>query len=160
MTPRDRIQVLLTAWAVSASLLLAATVARIQAREAPALPELAGYMAQLQHHTHKLNLSVAAQNPELAAFYLHEVSEVAEQVEHTFPEHDGAPVAALVRSLLRPRIDALRDPIDDARWADARAGLAELVSGCNACHAAASHAFIRVEVTDANPFNQGFGRRD
>ena len=162
MTPRDRIQILLTAWAVSASLLLAATVARIQARELPAAPapELAYYMADLQHFTHKLDLSVLAENPELAEFYLHEVGEVAEQVEAAFPEHDGAPVAELVRSLLRPRIHALEAPIGDARWDDARAALTDLVAGCNACHAAAGHGFIRVEVTAANPFNQYFGRRD
>ena len=135
---------------------------RIQARETPATPEpeLASYMAELQHLTHKLDLSILAENPELAGFYRHEVAEVAEQVEETFPEYDREPVAALVRSLLLPRIRALRAPIHEARWADARSGLTDLIAGCNACHAAAGHGFIRVEVTGENPFNQSFGRRE
>lgn len=160
MTSRSRIGTGLTAAAVLASLALAAAFARIQASERPAPPEpeLAAFMANLQHHTHKLNLSIAAENPELAAFYLHEVDEVAEQVEQLFPEHDGAPVAALVESLLHPRLRALRAALDASRWDEARSGLADLVAGCNACHAAAGHAFIRVEVTDANPFNQSFAK--
>ena len=162
MTPRDRIRALLTAWAVAASLLLGAAVGRIQARETPATPEpeLASYMTELQHLTHKLDLSILAENPELARFYRREVAEAADQVEETFPEYDREPIAALVRSLLLPRIRALRAPIDEGRWADARSGLTDLVAGCNACHAAAGHGFIRVEVTDENPFNQSFGRRD
>ena len=160
MEPRSRIRALLTAWAVAASVLLAAAFARVHADEGPALPEpeLAGFMADLQHHTHKLDLSIAAENPELAAFYLHEVEEVAEQVVRLFPLHDGAAVAPLVRSLLLPRLGALRGAIDASRWDDARRGLGDLVAGCNACHAAAGHGFIRVEVTDANPFNQSFAK--
>ena len=160
MELRSRIGTLLTAWAVAASLLLAAAFARVRADEHPALPEpeLAGYMADLQHHTHKLNLSIEAENTELAAFYLHEVEEVAEQVVRLFPQHDGAAVAAMVRSLLLPRIGALRATIDGARWDEARMGVVDLVAGCNACHAAAGHGFIRVEVTDANPFNQSFAK--
>jgi hypothetical protein len=157
---RSRIRTLLAAWAVAASLLLAATFARVQADEGPAPPEpeLAGFMADLQHHTHKLNLSIVAENAELAAFYLHEVEEVAEQVVHLFPQHDGAPVSALVRSLLLPRVGSLRHALDGPRWDQARSGLSDLVAGCNACHAAAGHGFIRVEVTDANPFNQSFAK--
>ncbi len=154
-----RIATLAAAAAVSAVLLLAATFARIRANEQPPLPpepELAGYMADLQHHTHKLNLSIEAENAALAAFYLHEVEEVAEQVEQLFPHDDGVAVAALVASLLRPRASALRAALDGSHWDEARSGLADLVAGCNACHAAADHGFIRVEVTHANPFNQSF----
>ena len=160
MELRSRIGTLATAWAVAASLLLAAAFARVRADERPALPEpeLAGYMADLQHHTHKLNLSIAAENAELADFYLHEVAEVAEQVERLFPQHDGVAVAALVQSLLLPRLGALREALGAARWDEARSGLSDLVAGCNACHAAAGHGFIRVEVTDANPFNQSFSK--
>lgn len=160
MTSRSRIGTGVTAAAVAAALLLAAAIAHVEADERPALPEpeLAGYMADLQHHTHKLNLSIEAENAELAAFYLHEVAEVAEQVEQLFPQHDGVAVAALVKGLLLPRLGALRLALDASRWDEARSGLAGLVAGCNACHAAAGHGFIRVEVTDANPFNQSFAK--
>ena len=148
----------MAAAAVVALLLLAAAFARVAAgeRPAPPEPELASYMSDLQHHTHKLTLSIEAENDALAGFYLHEVGEIAEQIETLFPEHDGFPVAALARELLDPRLVALRGALERSRWAEARSGLGDLVTACNACHAAAGHGFIRVEVTTANPFNQSF----
>ena len=160
MGSTTRIGTLVAAAGVAAVLLLAATVARLQAGEHAATPEaeLAGYMADLQHHTHKLNLSIEAENGELAAFYLHEVEEVVEQVEQLFPHYEGVAVTALVKSLLRPRLAPLQAALDGSHWDEARSGLADLVAGCNGCHAAAEHGFIRVEITDANPFNQSFAK--
>lgn len=136
-------------------LVLAAGVASV--RTEPALaPELATTMGELQRHTHKLMLSVDAENTPLAAFYLHEVEEIAEELEALFPDHDGVPVAALAAELLQPRIAVLDGALEGADWALARDGLRGLVDGCNACHAAAGHDFIQVELTTANPFNQSF----
>lgn len=147
-----------TAWiAASLVLVLAAGVASVRGRPVPlAPPELATYMGDLQRHTHKLMLSIDAENAALSAFYLHEVHEIAEQVEALFPEHDGVPVAALVGELLAPRVAALRGTLETGAWEAARGELGQLVDGCNACHAAAGHGFIRVELTTANPFNQSF----
>jgi len=153
-----RARVLATAAAAAAALLLAAGFAWVRARDArPALePELTSSMSDLQHHTHKLTLSIEAENGALAGFYLHEVGEIVEQVEQLFPEHDGVPVARLARELLDPRLAELRDALARSRWDEARSGLGELVAACNGCHAATGHGFIRVEVTTANPFNQSF----
>ncbi len=139
-------------------LAVAAGFAFVRARGRPPTPppELATYMATLQHHTHKLNLSIQAENAALAGFYLREVEEASEQIEQRFPEHDGFPVAALVHAQLDPRLAALNEAIEGARWDQARNGLSDLIAGCNGCHAAAAHGFIRVEVTTANPFNQSF----
>jgi hypothetical protein len=155
-----RPRALATAAAAVALLLLAAGSAwvRLGAARPAVEPELAGYMSDLQHHTHKLTLSIEAENGALADFYLHEVGEIAEQVEQLFPEHDGVPVARLVEDLLAPRLAALRESLAHSRWDEARRGLGELVSACNGCHAATGHAFIRVEVTTANPFSQSFAR--
>jgi hypothetical protein len=139
-------------------LVIAAGFALVRARDhqpAPP-PELATYMAALQHHTHKLNLSIQAENAALAGFYLREVEEASEQIEQLFPEHDGFPVAALVHAQLDPRLAALNEAIEGTRWDDAQSGLSDLIAGCNGCHAAAAHGFIKVEVTTANPFNQSF----
>lgn len=158
MDSQARARALATAAAAAALLLLAAGFAWVRASAArPAVPpELASYMSQLQHHTHKLTLSIDAENGALAEFYLHEVGEITEQVEQLFPEHDGVPVARLVDDLLAPRLTALRESLARSRWDQARSGLGELVAACNDCHAAAGHGFIRVEVTTANPFNQSF----
>jgi hypothetical protein len=153
-----RARALATAAAAAALLLLAAGFAWVRASAArPSVePELARYMSDLQHHTHKLTLSIEAENGALADFYLHEVGEIAEQVEALFPEHDGVPVARLVHDLVDPRLAGLRAALARSRWDEARGGLRELVAACNDCHAAAGHGFIRVEVTTANPFNQSF----
>lgn len=143
--------------AASLVLMLALGVAFVRGRPAPAaLPELATTMGDLQRHTHKLMLSVDAENADLSRFYLHELDEITEQLEALFPEHDGVPVAALAGELLVPRLDALRATLQVDDWEAARGQLGQLVDGCNACHAAAGHGFIRVELTTENPFNQSF----
>jgi hypothetical protein len=145
--------------AASLFLMLAVGAAFVLGRPAPAaLPELATTMGDLQRHTHKLMLSVDAENAELSRFYLHELDEITEQLEALFPEHDGVPIAALAGELLVPRVDALRATLQAADWETTRGQLGQLVDGCNACHAAAGHGFIRVELTTANPFNQSFSQ--
>jgi hypothetical protein len=146
-------------------LLLAAGIALVRASREPGLePELAAYMSDLQHHTHKLDLSIRGENGALAEFYLHELREVSGQIERLFPRHDGIPVADLVRETLAAKLAALGGAVERERWDEARSGFSELIAGCNACHAAVGHGFIRVEPTSANPFNQSFaepaGARD
>jgi hypothetical protein len=154
--PKAVIRAVVTGTALVSLLVLAAGFAWVRASRPVVPPELASSMGELQHHTHKLTLSIAAGNAELAEFYLHEVGETVEQIERLFPEHDGVPVAALARELLEPRLAALDDALEASRWDEAERGLGALVAACNDCHAAAGHAFIRVEVTTANPFNQSF----
>jgi len=157
--PEARIRVLTGGLIGAGVLLLAAGIALVRASREPGVePELAAYMGDLQHHTHKLDLSIQAENAALAEFYLHEVREASEQIEQLFPQHDGVPVADLVRAMLDPRLVALRSAVESERWDEARSGLSDLIASCNACHAAAGHGFIQVEPTSANPFNQSFAR--
>jgi hypothetical protein len=155
-----QLRAFVTGAAVASALLLAAGSAWLwgNGERMAIAPELADYMSHLQHHTHKLTLSVEAENDALAEFYLHEVGEVSEQIEHLFPEHDGIPVATLARELLDPQLAALDSALEASRWDAAKSGIDSLIDACNDCHAAAGHAFIRVERTSANPFNQSFAR--
>jgi hypothetical protein len=155
---RATIRVFATAAAVASGLTLAFTLGWVRARQPASEPELAGYMSDLQHHTHKLTLSIEAENAALAEFYLHELGEVAEQIEQLVPEHDGIPVSDLAARLLDPRLVALRGALARGRWDEAKSGLGELVAACNDCHAAAGHGFIRVEVRTANPSSQSFAK--
>jgi hypothetical protein len=145
--------------AASLVLMLAVGVAFVRGRPAPVFqPELATTMGDLQRHTHKLTLSIDAENAELARFYVHELDEITAQLEALFLEHDGVPIAALSGELLKPQVVALRATleVEGSDWETARGQLEQLVGGCNACHAAAGHGFIRVELTTENPFNQSF----
>jgi hypothetical protein len=122
---------------------------------APA-PELAAYMAGAQHHTHKLGLAIQAENALLARFYLHELEEVFEQVQELFPEHGGHAVAELSQLVSARRLPKLRERIESEDWDDAAGEFSGLIEACNGCHAVTEHAFIEIQVTNANPFNQAF----
>lgn len=153
---RARTRAFATLGVAAVVLLLAAGFALVRSSGRRLEPELASYMGELQHHTHKLNLAVESENAILAGFYLHEVEEVCEQIERLFPRHDGHAVAELARAMLEPQLLALRGSVESSDWDRARAGVSGLIAGCNGCHAAAEHGFIRIEVTNGNPFNQSF----
>ena len=82
---------LATAVVAAVALLLAAGFAWVSARAPAVEPELATYMAELQHHTHKLTLFDRRREPRAGRVDLHEVGEIAEQIERLFPAHDGVP---------------------------------------------------------------------
>jgi hypothetical protein len=160
MGSRLRIRATATAGlAASVALLLGGfALVRTSARRPDLELELAIYMGELQHHTHKLDLAIQSENPALADFYLHEVEEVAEQIERLFPQHEGHRVGDLARAILEPQLVALRTTLERSNWAESRTGFSSLIAGCNQCHSATSHEFIRIEATTANPFNQSFAR--
>lgn len=128
---------------------------------APAWAEggLAARMHTLQTHAHKLQLSVAARNGELAYFYLHELEEAAEGIIAEVAEYDGYPIAALTREMLLPTVESLEEAVKAGDWPDTDARFAKLLKSCNACHLVAGHGFIRIVPAEGNPFAQDFSPR-
>lgn len=120
--------------------------------------ELAGYMSQLQIYTHKLSLSVDAGNVELASFYMHESMALLEEIQTDAPEYEGIPVAVFVDRMGLPPYaqlrEALRTEAFDAEALDV--AMDGVVDGCNVCHNASQHGFIRIKRNSANPFMQSF----
>jgi hypothetical protein len=148
-----------------AVLLAAALPAMLFPATAPAsegVDDLLGLMTRLQTLSHKLQLSLEAGNRPLAAFYAHELEEVAEAVAEV-TEYDGYPVGALTRGMLLPQIEAVAGPLAD----DGAAGGLEaadqaydgLLLQCNACHEATGHPFVVIERNPANPYAQSFAPR-
>lgn len=138
---------------------------------APATPaggdvpvELAPYMGELQRLTHKLSLSIAHSNGELAKFYLYESLEALREIQEEVPEYRGLPIAFLVDRLARPRYEELKSALQEAADGDANPGapdlaaaMAGVVESCNQCHVATQHGFIKItNETRTNPFNQDF----
>jgi len=117
---------------------------------------LAVMMERMQTYTHKLQLSLAANNPRLADHYLHELEEVAEYVIEELPHYRDHPVGELTRAMLLPAIEALEDAVDEADWANSGLRFAQLIDSCNACHAATGKSYIRVAPAAGNPFAQDF----
>ncbi len=121
-------------------------------------PELAAYMGDLQRMVHKLNLSLMAENPELSAFYLHEVEEVLEQAIEIFPHHDGFPVGEMLGKHALASLGPLEDALASEDWNRTSRGFLTLIESCNSCHWATSHGFIVITPASVNPFNQDFER--
>lgn len=126
--------------------------APLKADEEPALVENMGAM---QNFLHKLSLSVAARNSELADFYAHELEETIEEAEE-IKDYKGKPIAQLVKGMLVPPFEALEDAIDDGDWARADARLTEVINACNACHQATGFGYLQIAPTTQNPFMQSF----
>lgn len=121
---------------------------------------LAALMHTLQTHAHKLQLSVAARNSDLAYFYLHELEETAERVADEIEEYDGYPIGDLMREMLLPQIEPLEEAVKARDWESSDARFAKMLKSCNACHLVAGHGFIRIVPAEGNPFAQDFRPRD
>ena len=118
--------------------------------------ELAQAMGELQGHSHKLGLSIQAQNAQLTDFYLHELEEVLEDIAKV-PEYDGFPIADLSRAMMTPLMDELEAGAKAGDWPRIEKGYHALIEGCNQCHVATDHGFIAMlPGTGPSPFNQQF----
>ncbi len=119
--------------------------------------ELAPYMRELQVLTHKLSLSVAHANFELANFYVYESLEQLETIKEAVPEYRGIAVAYFIDRLMTPEYEKLRQMLDKNNEPGAAAAMKSLVDSCNQCHQTTKHGFIRIlDRGDFNPFNQDF----
>jgi len=120
-------------------------------------PGLAIQMKYIQHWTHKLGLSVEAQNTELVEFYHHELEEGAEELIATIKEYDGYAIADLTESLLLPQIKAFETAEKSGDWNQIAQAYQTIISSCNSCHQASAHGYIKiVDGFGNNPFNQDF----
>ncbi len=114
--------------------------------------ELAPAMASLQRFAEKLHLAGEAGNWALAGFYEHEIEETAETLVAGDFEADGHEVGPLVEQWLLPAVERVGEAIEAADGAAFGPAYGELVTACNACHAATDHGFIQIVVPDGNPY--------
>jgi hypothetical protein len=127
----------------------------------PRPPELAPYMGVLGRLTHKLALSVEAENVTLARFYAYEAIEQLREIQRVVPEYRGHPIALQIDRIAFSPIERLLETLDEVAPSHPettpRRALEGVIESCNACHRATRHEFIRiVPATDVNPFNQDF----
>jgi hypothetical protein len=118
---------------------------------------LSTHMGNMQRHTHKLGLSIDAQNYDLASFYMQEIREASKHISGKFPQYDGHQVGALLPAMLNPHLDKLSKSIEAKDWKAADPAYDTLiVSGCNGCHTATRHAFVKIVRVKSNPYSQEF----
>lgn len=120
-------------------------------------PGLAVQMKYMQYWTHKVGLSIEAENMELTDFYHHELEEASEDLIDSIESYDGYPIAQLTKSMLVPALDDLEDALETENWSAIRDAYTAVITSCNTCHTATDHGFIVIsDGFGNNPFNQEF----
>ena len=123
--------------------------------------ELATYMTTLQVLTHKLSLSIAHDNAELAEFYRYEPALLIEEIKEKASNYNGLPIAVLMEQIADPAYVELKEVLSKENKSDelklSRKVMAGLIQSCNQCHRATQHGFIKItDGSSVNPFNQEF----
>lgn len=116
-----------------------------------ATPGLGEYMTGLQLHMAKLWFAVKYENWRLAKYELDELTETMQAAEalHVIKNTVNiTEVLAGVRNAMIPPIDDAIAANDRAKFATA---YAQLITGCNGCHSASDHAFIKIEQPRSEP---------
>lgn len=122
-------------------------------------PELAALMSEMQRFSQKLLLAAEAENEELTDFYLHEMEELAEEIEREVPQYEGHAIGELVGTMLTPTVERIETRLETGDWRAVASGLEDMVQACNNCHAATDHGFIVITTEPVGAYNQNFRPR-
>ena len=116
-------------------------------------------MGVIQQHHAKLYYSLNAANWDLATYQLDEIGEGFDDVVKYYPHFKEVKSALsdLVPTFIKPSLSNLETALKKKDKAAALKYFGELTTGCNGCHAAASHSFISIQVPHGEEFtNQKF----
>ena len=138
---------------LSASVMFAAA----QPVKKPYEPGLGEFMTATQIRHAKLWFAGKQSNWDLAAYEIDEIKEGLEDAATLHPTFDGVPIAAMIETIINPRIEELEKAVRARSDAKFIAAFDELTSGCNTCHAGANKPFIRIQRPTESPLtNQNF----
>lgn len=105
--------------------------------------ELSTFMTAYERFLTKLHAAGMNENWELAAFYLEELKETAEELEKSQVVEEGIPISAMIRPNLIEPLAELEKVLPAKDKAAFEAQLRALVQRCNGCHAAAGKPYLR-----------------
>ncbi len=132
---------------ISLALSCAALAAAAQAAPPPYAPGLGDFMtAYVQPHHLKLWYAGRAGNWTLAAYEADELGETFEDVATYQADWENVPVAQLIKTIIDPALESMKAAIAAKNAGRFEQAYKALTSGCDACHAAAKKAFIRIKV--------------
>ncbi|WP_027003724.1 hypothetical protein [Hugenholtzia roseola] len=114
--------------------------------------ELAKAMGYMQRFAEKIYWAGKEKNWELAAFYVHEAEETAEEIIAHKPIKNEKEIAPLVAQMFIPALEGLEEGIkaQDALLFGQK--YQTLIQTCNACHAASGYGIIKLQVPTQNSF--------
>jgi hypothetical protein len=123
----------------------------------PYVPGFGEFMSATQVRHAKLWFAGDARNWDLAVFELDEIKEGLEDATRLHPTHEGIPVADMIKANLDAPLSGLAKAIEAKDKNGFTRAFDVLTAACNACHAAAAHAFIKIKRPTAPPVsNQDF----
>lgn len=118
-------------------------------------PGFGDFMGNIQNHHNKLWFAGLNENWELAAFEMHEIEEVFEDIKMTHPNR--------AETELLPMVDSgfveINKAINQENKEVFKKGYLTLTNACNTCHQATEHEFIAITIPTIPSYsNQDFKR--
>jgi hypothetical protein len=92
-----------------------------------------------------------AGNWPLADHMVHELEELIEDIEEMHPVYRDVQVAAMLRDMTSPAVEALEDAVEARDRAAFAAAFDELTTACNHCHVASGKSAIVIQRPTAPP---------
>lgn len=112
-------------------------------------------MKSMQYFSHKLSLSIDANNARLTGFYAHEVEEIIEVLEE-MKDYKGKPIARLVKEQLLPAFQQLEGKVKSGDMKLSSDAFNNMLRVCNSCHVDTKNGYIKIQRTATNFYMQSF----
>jgi len=129
-----------------------AIVALVDSLHDAVKPGLGEYMNNIQVHHAKLWFAGTYGNWDLAKYELGEIDELMGNVINEYPTHNGIAIANIMKAVRGTQLAELDTVIMEKGPADRfNKSFNELDAGCNGCHGATGHIFIKVQPPTAPP---------
>jgi hypothetical protein len=92
-----------------------------------------------------------AENWPLADYMIHELEELVEAIEELHPVYREVQVAALIREMTHPAVEALEEAVEGEDRAAFAGAYDRLTAACNACHVASDRGVLVIQRPTAPP---------
>ena len=110
------------------------------------IPGLGTVMLEYSHRFYIVYYAAKAGNWNLAAYELHEMLEIQEVAEATRPER-----AAALKAFEDSYLSKVEESVKAKEWKKFDTSYKKAVVGCNACHSASGHGYIRYKIPSTPP---------
>ena len=109
-------------------------------------PGLGTVMLEYSHRFYIAYYAAKAGNWDLAGYEFHEMLEIQEVAEATRPKHTPA-----LKSFEESYLSKVEESAKAKEWKSFDAAYKKAVVGCNVCHAASGHGYIRYKLPATSP---------
>src|SRR5690625_617869 len=105
-------------------------------------PGFGDFMGSIQNHHNKLWFAGINENWELAAFEIHELEEIFEDIENTYPDRDETEFIPMIH----PGLEAVEKAVSEQNSDIFKSSYHALTNVFNTCHKATEQKFINITI--------------